>query len=220
MSDVLGRFGSPHYGAQLRNELDKAYDVINTSNSRSTNSHYHPHSPSKMRNGVSPRPPVGGGGGKPPPTGPRAHKKPRLSQSPSTSGASLHPHPFARKNPGPRARSHDDRTLDRDPVEPKAPQNNVKMEVDEEESHEPHRARRRSGSQSRSRSRDRERERDKGRHRGRPGGRENDRGRDWDPRERDPNRSNRSVGNRESGVRKNPGGGGGVDRSLAERMGL
>ena len=173
-----------------------------------------------MRNGVSPRPPTGSGGIKPPPTGPRAHKKPRLSQSPSTSAASLHPHSYPRKNPGPRARSHDGRTHDRESVERKAAQTNVKMEVDEDESHDSRRTKRRSRSQSRSRSRDRERERDKGRHRGRTGGRENDRGRDWDPRERDPNRSHRSGGHRESGARKNVGGGGGIDRSLAERMGL
>ncbi|KAF9782937.1 hypothetical protein BJ322DRAFT_990561, partial [Thelephora terrestris] len=193
----------------LSNELDKAYDVINASNSRSTNSHYHPHSPSKMRNGASPRPPASGGGNKPPPTGPRAHKKPRLSQSPSTTTASLHPHSYPRKNPGPRARSHDDRPHDGDSVERKTPQTNVKMEVDEDESHDSRRVRRRSRSRSESRSRDRERERDKGRHRGRTGGRENERERDWDPRERDPNRLQRSGGHRESGARRNVGGGGG-----------
>lgn len=172
-----------------------------------------------MRNGVSPRPPAGSGTSKPPPTGPRAHKKPRLSQSPSTNAASLHPHPYPRKNAGPRARSHDDRIHDRDSVERKVPQNNVKMEVDEEESHESRRNRRRTRSPSRSRSRDRERERDKGRHRGRTGGRESDRERDWDTRERDSNRSHRGGTHRESGARRN-GGGGGIDRSLAERMGL
>lgn len=201
----------------LSNELDKAYDVINTSNSRPPNSHYHPHSPSKMRNGVSPRPPATSGGSKPPPTGPRAHKKPRLSHSPSTSTTSLHPHSQSRKNPGPRARSHDDRIHDRDSVERKVPQNNVKMEVDEDESHDTRRARRRSRSRSRSRSRDRERERDKGRHRARAGGRDNDREREWDARERDPNRSHRSGGHREGGPRRNAGAGGG-DRSLLERM--
>ena len=208
---------SRHRG-HFRNELDKAYDVINTSNNRSANSHYHPHSPSKMRNGVSPRPPATGAPIKPPPTGPRAHKKPRLSQSPSTSTASLHPHSFSRKNAGPRARSHDDRIHDRDSVERKVSQGNVKMEVDEDESHESRRNRRRSRSRSRSRSRDRERERDKGRHRGRAGGKETDRERDLDTRERDPNRSHRSGTHRESGMRRN--GGGGIDRSLAERMGL
>jgi len=92
------------------------------------------------------------------------------------------------------------------------------MEVDEDESHESRRNRRRSRSRSRSKSRDRERERDKGRHRGRVGGRENDREREWDTR--DPNRSHRSGTHRESGPRRNGGGGAGVDRSLAERMGL
>jgi hypothetical protein len=165
-----------------------------------------------MRNGVSPRPLAGSGSSKPPPTGPRAHKKPRLSQSPSASAASLHPHSYSRKNPGPRARSHDDRIYDRDPVEHKAPQSNVKMEVDEDEPHDSRRIRRRSGS------RDRERERDKGRHRGRTGGRESDRERDWDTRDRGggPNRSHRSGSHRETGARRNGGGGG----SLAERMGL
>ena len=108
---------------------------------------------------------------------------------------------------------------DGDSVERKVSQSDVKMEVDESEPHESRRNRRRSKSRSRSRSRDRERERDKGRHRGRTGGRENDRERDWDMRERDPNRSHRSGNHRESGTRRN-GGGGGVDRSLAERMGL
>ena len=169
-----------------------------------------------MRNGVSPRPPASSGIIKPPPTGPRAHKKPRLSQSPSTNAASLHPHSYSRKNLGPRARSHDDRIPDRDPVEHKTPQTSVKMEVDEEEPHESRRNRRRSKSRSRSKSRDRERERDKGRHRGRTGGRENDRERDWDAKERDLNRSNRSGIHREGGTRRN----GGIDRSLAERMGL
>ncbi|KAF9653389.1 hypothetical protein BDM02DRAFT_3153219 [Thelephora ganbajun] len=200
--------------ASLSNELDKAYDVINTSNSRSTNSNYHPHSPSKMRNGISPRPPAGSGSNKPPPTGPRAHKKPRLSQSPSTSTTSLHPHSYSRKNVGLRARSHDDRVHDRDSVERKVPQSVVKMEVDEDESHESRRSRRRSRSRSRSRSRDRERERDKGRHRGRTGGRETDRERDWDTREREreSNRLHRPGGHRESGTRRNGGGSGGVDR--------
>ena len=177
-----------------------------------------------MRNGVSPRPLAGSGSSKPPPTGPRAHKKPRLSQSPSTSATSLHPHTYSRKNPPPRARSHDDRIHDRDSVERKVPQSNVKMEVDEDESHEsPRRNRRRSRSRSRSKSRDRERERDKGRHRGRAGGKLNDRERvqDWDARERDPNnKSHRSGTHRESGARRNGGGVGGIDRSLAERMGL
>jgi len=111
------------------------YDVINTSNNRSANSHYHPHSPSKMCNGVSPRPPANSGTSKPPPTGPRTHKKPRLSQSPLTSTTSLHPHSYSRKNPGPRARSHDDRIHDRDSIERKVSQSSVKMEVDGDEPH-------------------------------------------------------------------------------------
>ncbi|KIL00607.1 hypothetical protein PAXRUDRAFT_129525 [Paxillus rubicundulus Ve08.2h10] len=186
----------------LSTELDKSYQNLQSSlRQKQINSQLH-HPPSRDY----PPPSTSNGLSKPPPTGPRAHKKPRLSDvriSPAQSNVSLPPSKtqvLAKHDP-----SRSPRIL---PPEVR-PKSSVKMEVDED-------------SRTRPRSpRERDRERQ---HKERVRDRERDRDRDRE-RERDRNRVSRrnGTGGGSSGGRRSrgfnhpyPSG----DRTLAERMGL
>ncbi|KAF9226580.1 hypothetical protein BS17DRAFT_800603 [Gyrodon lividus] len=191
----------------LRTELDKSYQSFQSSlRQKQTNSYMH-HPPSRDSYHHPPQPPSTSNGlSKPPPTGPRAHKKPRLSDvkiSPAQSNASL---PVSKAQaPTKHEPSRSPRILTPE-VRPKS---NVKMEVDEDS-----RTRPRSPQE-----RDRERQ-----HKERVRDRERDRDRDRE-RERDRNRFSRrnGTGGGSSGGRRSRGFNHSYtsgDRTLAERMGL
>ncbi|KAI0353581.1 hypothetical protein OH77DRAFT_1406786 [Trametes cingulata] len=236
--------------ASLSAELEKSQDALLQANGRQP--HHIPHQPSPAPRNHHPLPhlPVNANGtGKLPPTGPRAHKKPRLSESqisPTASNSSLpipsKPH-LSAANATPRGASRDSRTsMDRKPAD------NVKMEVDDdsrsrlrspvrERDRPPHHDRERDKDRERDRDRDRDRPNDRARNRERERERERD-------RERDQDRSSRRAGNgagsggNSGGNSGGTGGGGGgrrggrrtngnahdqgngADRTLAERMGL
>ncbi|OAX44536.1 hypothetical protein K503DRAFT_678620 [Rhizopogon vinicolor AM-OR11-026] len=193
--------------ASLSSELDKSYDSFQASlRQMNASHHYAPPSresyhPTTTTNGVT----------KLPPTGPRAHKKPRLEPkvSPAHSNISLPPSKPQTVN----ARQ----SIPRDHEPPRSPRlspadlrtkpGNVKMEVDEDS-----RTRPRSPNDNRDRESHR---RDKDR------GRERDKERD---RDRDRDRFSRRNGGSGGGGRKSRGFSGHAyafgDRTLAERMGL
>ncbi|EGO02198.1 hypothetical protein SERLA73DRAFT_178021 [Serpula lacrymans var. lacrymans S7.3] len=201
----------------LSSELDKSYESFQTSirqNNANISNSYAPAS-RKSYQGSTRAPSIGNGAQRLPPTGPRAHKKPRLSEpqiSPARSNVSL---PTSK----PHVPHSSRQSVSREPERSRSPRvmssegrakssHNVKMEIDED-------ARTRPRSPV-DRERERERERDKDH------ARERDRERDRD-RDRDRDRFSR----------RNAGGGGGRrgrgfnghsygngDRTLAERMGL
>ncbi|KAH7887640.1 hypothetical protein F5I97DRAFT_1926070 [Phlebopus sp. FC_14] len=196
----------------LSTELDKSYQSFQSSlRQKQVNSHVYPPPPRDALHHPSQAPSASNGLSKVPPTGPRARKKPRLSDvktSPAQSNVSLPPS----KAQGPVKREPS-RSPRMSPVEIRG-KGHVKMELDED-------ARTRPRS---SQERDRERHRDKERVRDR----ERDRDRDRE-RERERDRMSRRNG---AGGGGGGGGGGarrsrgfghpyaGVDRTLAERMGL
>ncbi|KAI0776104.1 hypothetical protein BD413DRAFT_459371, partial [Trametes elegans] len=236
--------------ASISVELEKSQDALLQAHGRQP---HHPHqpSPASRNHQLPPHLSVGANGtGKLPPTGPRAHKKQRLSEpqmSPTTSTNSLpippKPH-LSAANATPRGVSRESRaSVDRKPNE------NVKMEVDEDARsrlRSPVQERDRPPHHDRVRDRDRERDRDKGRDRQTERARKRDREREQDrDRDRDQDRSSRRNGNGGGGGGAGGGGGGGgrrggrrtngngnsnnsnnidhgngADRTLAERMGL
>ncbi|GJE84094.1 WTAP/Mum2p family protein [Phanerochaete sordida] len=186
------------------------------------------------------------GSSKLPPTGPRAHKKPRLSETPSAPPSSHGTQPAKgnRVHGGPSARRQE--TPDRSPRMSSSNDRKVKMEVDDEErkpwspkrghDHEQDRVER-PADRDRDRERDHERERDRpqkdrvrDRHTHRDRDRDRDRTRDFDRSKR-----NGAYGGGGGGGSSGGGGGGGrrprrgsnansyssaADRTLKERMGL
>jgi len=192
--------------ASLSSELDKSYEGFQTS-LRQVNAshHYAPPSrdsyhPTTVTNGVT----------KLPPTGPRAHKKPRLAEpkiSPAHSNVSLPPSKPQTVNPRQSVpRDHEPpRSPGLSPADLRTKPSNVKMEVDED---------------SRTRPRSPNDNRDRESHR-----RDKDRGRERDKeRDRDRDRFSRRNGGSGGGGRRSRGFSGHAyafgDRTLAERMGL
>ncbi|KAI0347155.1 hypothetical protein BDW22DRAFT_1425221 [Trametopsis cervina] len=228
----------------LSEELDKSQATILASGRANPHDDFraHSHSPTLRTNHQLPvqhhSPTNGNGGGKPPPTAPRAHKKPRLSEAPSSTPAPQH-------SKGGRSQSNATRRRDTPDHSPSVPpERRGKMDIDEDD-----RARTPPPPPERKRDfdRDREKERnvDRDREHARPRDRERDRHRERDrdrDRARDPDRSSKrngayggSGGTGGSGPGGGGGGGGGnrrprrgsnansyssADRTLAERMGL
>ncbi|KAG1731167.1 hypothetical protein EDD22DRAFT_928318 [Suillus occidentalis] len=197
--------------ASLSSELDKSYESFQTS-LRQMNANHHSYAPAS-RDSYHPAS-TSNGVMKLPPTGPRAHKKPRLSEpkvSPARSNVSLpptKPHNANARQSVPR--DHEPPRSPRlSPAEPRLKPSHVKMEVDED---------------SRTRPRSPSDNRDRESHR-----RDKDRAREHDG-ERDRDRERERFARRNGG---GSGGGGGRrargfashayafgDRTLAERMGL
>ncbi|THH12539.1 hypothetical protein EW146_g7602 [Bondarzewia mesenterica] len=187
----------------LSEELDKSHEVILSTGRHHNNANAHPRLPSRQtyHHSTSAQS-TSNGNAKPLPTGPRAHKKARLSEpqiSPSNSTSAL-PR-IQTQSQGGSAPSHTE-SPERSPIlspdHRKVP--SVKMEVDDDQ-----RTRPRSPA-PRDRGRDRERDR----------GRDRDRDRD---RERTSRRNGGGQGGRRSG-RVSTGSFSSGDRTLAERMGL
>ncbi|KAH9853557.1 hypothetical protein C2E23DRAFT_868001 [Lenzites betulinus] len=189
--------------AGLSAELERSQDSLLQAHGRQP---HRPHQPSPAPRNHQPPPHLTtatNGTGKLPPTGPRAHKKPRLSESQISPTSSNSPLPIPPKphlsaaNATPRGMSHDGRgAADRKPAD------NVKMEVDDDA-----RSRLRSPVLERDRPPHHDRERDKERDRDRPNDRARNRDRERDrerDRDRDQDRSSRRNGN--------GGGGGGGGR--------
>ncbi|KAL1946891.1 hypothetical protein VTO73DRAFT_14995 [Trametes versicolor] len=196
--------------AGLTAELEKSQDALLQAHGRQP--HRPPHQPSPAPRNHQPPPHLSigaNGSGKLPPTGPRAHKKPRLSEpqiSPTTSNSPLpipqKPH-LSAANATPRGVSRDSRTsVDRKPVD------GVKMEVDDDAS-----SRLRSPVRERDRPPHHDRERDKrDRDKDRPSDRARNRDRERErerDRDRDQDRSSRRNGNGGGGGGNNGGSGGG-----------
>ncbi|KAI0375560.1 hypothetical protein BV20DRAFT_932288 [Pilatotrama ljubarskyi] len=209
--------------ASLSAELEKSQDALLQAHGRQP--HHPPRQASPAPRNHQPLPHLSvnaNGTGKLPPTGPRAHKKPRLSESqisPTASNTSLpipaKPH-LSAANATPRGASRDSRaSADRKPAD------NVKMEVDDESRSQlrsPVRERDRPPHHDRERDRHRERERDREKDRDRPNDRARNRERERDrerDRDRDQDRSSRRAGNGGGGGGNNgsntgaTGGGGG-----------
>lgn len=240
-----------------RDELEKSYEiVIPPTRPANASSRHAPQVPSHLQvptsgnpngNGHGSGSGSGSGGGalnKVPPTAPRAHKKPRLSEtraSPATSSNAL---PRVQTQTSGRSASHHMDSPEDSPLQSpdtrKAPSGKAETAMEDE----PERVRGREREREASRSRDREREserrsrhrspapprepRDRERHKERDRDRDRDRGRERDrprerERERDRDRTSRRGGGH--GRKGRSGGGGGYsgsdrDRTLAERMGL
>ncbi|KAI0774199.1 hypothetical protein C8Q74DRAFT_816891 [Fomes fomentarius] len=194
--------------ASLSAEWEKAQDALLQAHGRQV----YP-SPAPRSHHAPPH--LANGSGKLPPTGPRAYKKPRISEtqiSPAVSNVSLpippKPHLSAANATQPRGVSRDSRmSQDRKPVEA------VGMDVDEDNHsrpRSPHRERDRPPHRDRERDRDRDRERDKDRDRPRNRDRERDRERDRDREHDRPSRRSGGGGGGSSG-----GGGGAVAGAAA-----
>ncbi|KAJ7283976.1 hypothetical protein C8J57DRAFT_1294057 [Mycena rebaudengoi] len=209
----------------LSTELDKSYETIMTAAPRAASSTDKSQSQSP-RTRYNPLPTGannnGGAQSKLPPTGPRAHKKPRLSEPHPSPPPRTSVPPLAKPHPHPSSNHHRATSASRERSSPRAPSehrrgghvhggsNSGRMEVDRDEEQKP-RAR-----TPVDRSRDRDRERD------RPS-RERDRDRD----------RYRDGGGRRNGFGGGGRGGGGgrrsapssssyqsADRTLKERLGL
>lgn len=206
-------------------ELEKSHEAVLAVNGRQGNTNPHSRSP-VHRNVYQHQPSPANGSGKPLPTGPRAHKKPRLSEvhvSPVLSSTSLPPPQLSSSNSTSLGNARERRpSVDRKPV-------SSEMDIDEDQRTRPRTPERDRRDRERERAKDRERERDKGRDRDRGKDRERDRDRDRE-RDRDRDKSSRrngtyggggggSGGGRRAGRGPNPAHAGG-DRTLAERMGL
>ncbi|OBZ70258.1 hypothetical protein A0H81_09941 [Grifola frondosa] len=179
--------------ASLSAELDKSHETIVMSgrqlNAVAPHARAHAHSPAPRHHQPPPHLSVANGSGKPPPTGPRAHKKPRLSEtalSPAPSNTSLPIPPrlnLSQANSTPRSGSREWRTsVDRKPLP-------ADMDVDEdqrsrprspEQDRERQRVRERQPERDRERERDRDKPRERVREREKERERERDRGRDRD----------------------------------------
>ncbi|KAG2141810.1 uncharacterized protein EDB93DRAFT_1252496 [Suillus bovinus] len=201
--------------ASLSSELDKSYESFHTS-LRQMNANHHSYvtAPRDTYHSAS----TSNGVVKLPPTGPRAHKKPRLSEpkvSPARSNISLpptKPHIGNARQSVPRDYEAP-RSPRLSPTEPRTKVSNVKMEVDED-------ARTRPRSPN-----DRDREshrRDKDRARDHEGEHSRDRDRERFPRRNGGGGGGGGGGG--SGGRRSRGFAGHSyafgDRTLAERMGL
>ncbi|KAJ7682658.1 hypothetical protein DFH06DRAFT_1161765 [Mycena polygramma] len=214
----------------LSNELDKSYAAILTIAPRAEKSHSH-----SPRNSYHGSLPPGNGAAssnlKLPPTGPRAHKKPRLSEANRASPPAPGPGPSSSKGHTRNSRSTSSRPdartgSEQSPRQDRGKANNhaARMEVDEPKQSRPRSPAERDKDKDlrhRDRERREERERDKERDRGERDGRP----------ERDGGRRDRRNGNFGGG-----GGGGrsgrradrgppnnayqGGDRTLKERLGL
>jgi len=213
-------------------ELDKSYESfmastrtnnsINSTKAYSPRTSYHPNSQHATGNGT--------GMAKLPPTGPRAYKKPRLSESqaspPLRTNMSLPPHKLHNQSHG-SSRSSDMRDYNtRRSAEGRGKHNHIKMDPEDDS-----RGRPPSPVYERDRVRDRDRERERGL---KDRDRERDRDRDRDrERERDGNRPSRRGGNFGGNISRGGNLGrraervvasadtlAGGDRTLAERMGL
>ncbi|KAH9899949.1 hypothetical protein C8Q73DRAFT_681520 [Cubamyces lactineus] len=197
--------------ASLSAELEKSQDALLQAHGRQPLPSHPMHHPTPAPRGHQPPPHLSmntNGTGKLPPTGPRAHKKPRLSESqisPTASNSSLpippKPH-LSAANATPRGMSRDSRaSVDRKPSD------NVKMEIDDDNHsrlRSPVRERDRPPHHDRERDRDRDRERQSDRARNRDRERERERERD-----RDQDRSSRRNGNGGGSSGGNGGGGSG-----------
>ncbi|CDO71297.1 hypothetical protein BN946_scf184908.g54 [Trametes cinnabarina] len=151
--------------ASLSAELEKSQDALLQAHGRQP---HPPHQPSPAPRTYQPPPHLAmgaNGSGKLPPTAPRAHKKPRLSESqlsPTASNTSLplppKPH-LSAANSTPRGVSRDSRaSVDRKPAD------TVKMEVDDDMRSRPRspvRERDRPPHHDKERDKDRDRERDR-----------------------------------------------------------
>lgn len=189
----------------LSTELDKSYELINSSRQMNSVNNAKPHSYSpRNSNHPTPHSESAGNGttaSKQLPTGPRAYKKPRLSDSqmsppprpiaPLPSHKSYRNHP-PNTPPRPRVREHSRHEVDSRGV------SNAKMEVDDASDAPP--------PPTRERERNRERERDKERERGTKE-RERDRGREWD-RDSHKNTGPRRNGTHVAGSGRGAGGSG------------
>ncbi|KAI6130416.1 hypothetical protein EDD16DRAFT_1470330 [Pisolithus croceorrhizus] len=182
----------------LSTELDKSYQSFQSSfkPKHHANTHSQPYTapprePQPTSNGLS----------KLPPTGPRAHKKPRLSGD--------HNHPQVPTQPQQPHIKHESSRSPRIPPADTRLKGNVKMEIEED-------ARTRPRSPQGQREKDRERERERGRDRER----ERDRDRDRERFSRRNGSGSRSAGGRtrNRGALSHSYLSG--DRTLAERMGL
>ncbi|KAG1752672.1 uncharacterized protein EDB91DRAFT_1343683 [Suillus paluster] len=195
--------------ASLSSELDKSYESFQTS-LRQINANHHSYVSPPSRDSYHPAS-TSNGVIKLPPTGPRAHKKQRLSEpkvSPARSNISLPPSKPQMNARQSTPREHEPPRSPRlSPAELRTKPSNVKMEVDEDS-----RTRPRSPSDNRDRESHR-REKDRGR--------EQDGERDRD-RDRFPRRNGGGGGG--GGGRRSRGFAGHAyafgDRTLAERMGL
>ncbi|KAH0839898.1 hypothetical protein J3R83DRAFT_849 [Lanmaoa asiatica] len=205
---VVDRLESALRGDHSSTELDKSYQSFQSSlRQKQINSQIH-HPLSRDSYHPPPHPPLGTNGlSKPPPTGPRAHKKSRLSDSkasPAQSSVSLPPsktHASVKHEP-----SHSPR-ISPSEIRPKS---NTKMEVDQDSRTRPR------SPQERDRPRQREKERARDRERDRERERERDRDRDRFSR-RNGTGGGGAAGRRNRGYNHPYAGG---DRTLAERMGL
>jgi len=240
-------------------ELEKSYEIVipppRPVNASSRHTHQvPPHLQAPASGNPNGNGHGGGSGGgtvnKLPPTGPRAHKKPRLAEaraSPATSSNAL---PRLQTQTRGRSASHHMDSPENSPLQSpdtrKAPGGKVDSAMDEEPERARGRDRERERERGRSRDREREREREaerRSRHRSpvvprepreRERNKERDRDRERDrPRERERDRdrtSRRSGGHGRKGrsaaaAAAAASGGGGYsgsdrDRTLAERMGL
>ena len=214
-------------------ELEKSEDALLQSHGRQPHLGHQPSPaprghqlPSHLSNGI----------GKLPPTGPRAHKKPRLSESqmsPPALTAPLPPKPHlsAANATQPRGRSRDSRAS----VDLKPSEGGGGMDVDDDSRSGPRsplRERDRPPHRDRDRGRDRdprerERDRDRPRNRDRERDRERDRDRDHDRSSRRHGGGGGGGGGRRGGGRRTNGNNNNIDsfanggdRTLAERMGL
>jgi hypothetical protein len=224
----------------LRAELDKSYETFLSSqrpkstrdaNPRANSYSVSPSTRTSLLPGTLPSTPNGIASAKPPPTGPRAHKKPRLAEPhnspPRSSGVA--PYSIAKSHSHSSARApsanNDDRGKSR----------LAKMEGEEDTRKRPRSPSDRDMDRDRNRDKDKHRDgaKDKDRDRDRTRDREKDRDRERDrDRDRLPRRNgghSSSGGNAgSSGSRKATGSTTGHagsssssgDRTLAERMGL
>ncbi|KIM68818.1 hypothetical protein SCLCIDRAFT_1209019 [Scleroderma citrinum Foug A] len=233
----------------LSAELDKSYQTFHSSlrQKHHPNAHAHPYAPPhppprdtfhphQHHQSIHPHgPSVSNGLSKPPPTGPRAHKKPRLApeanikMSPAHSSVSLPPPPSnpvnSTKHPPPQAqaptqpapiRNEASRSPHIPPSELRA-KGTAKMEIEEDSRTRPRM----------SQERDREKHRDKDWVRERVRDRDRDREKDRDrERERERFSKRNGTGSGAGGGSRGRNRGGfshpyaGGDRTLAERMGL
>ncbi|KAG1783221.1 hypothetical protein EV702DRAFT_1060615 [Suillus placidus] len=199
--------------ASLSSELDKSYESFQSSlRQMNANHHSYAHAPRDSYHLAS----TSNGVIKLPPTGPRAHKKPRLSEpkvSPARSNISLPPTKSQTVNARQvTPRDHEPPRSPRlSPTEPRSKPSNVKMEVDEDSRTRPRSPNDNKDRESHRRDKDRAREHD--------GERDRDRDRD---RDRFSRRNGGGSGG--GGGRRTRGFAGHAyafgDRTLAERMGL
>ncbi|KZT12534.1 uncharacterized protein LAESUDRAFT_718800 [Laetiporus sulphureus 93-53] len=219
--------------ASLSGELDKSHEAIMAQGRPSSvvKAHSHSQSPAPTRNMYQQPPHLSSatnGSAKLPPTGPRAHKKPRLSEShtaPALASAPLHG--ASKPNHAQAASStQGEKRSRRESVDRRA----LAVIDEDRKPRSPDQERERERPRESDRERAREREKDRDRVRERERGRDKDRER---ARERDRDRDRPSR--RNGGGRGGGGGGGGArrggrghtgasydsaDRTLAERMGL